>query len=121
MTVRGLFIAAALLASAPAYAPSSARAACRLHAIWHYPWPQGCRTGPHAREMARGPQAPSRRVALLVTPTVGTQGSSAIIVTPAGPTLEPMPALGPVEAVEASGETRARLLLRAALEDADGH
>ena len=118
--------------------------ACHRFRTWHYPWPQRCRivAGSHAREMARGPQAPSRRVALLVTPTVGTQGSSAIIVSPAGPTLDipdkfpnfgssrekaaiqlptypalPLPVLGPVEAVEAADETRARLMLRAVLGD----
>jgi hypothetical protein len=53
MTVRGLLIAVALLAAAPVCAPSSARAACRLHAIWHYPWPQRCGVGYAARRSFR--------------------------------------------------------------------
>jgi hypothetical protein len=38
MTVRGLLVAVALLASAE---PSTALA-CRLHSVWRYPWPQRC-------------------------------------------------------------------------------
>jgi hypothetical protein len=112
MTVRGLLVVLALGVQTE---PSTALA-CHRYAIWRYPTPQRCQTvaGRTARDMARRPQAPSRRVAL-ITPTVGAQGSS--LFFPAAPTLDiPLPVLGPVEAVEAAGETRARLMLRAALE-----
>ena len=64
--MRRIALALALLASTPVEAHCFAR--------WYYPWPQRCRVaGPYAREVERGRQAPSRRVAR-VTPTGDEQG-----------------------------------------------
>ena len=105
---------------------------------WYYPWPQGCKVvGLHGqerhgtREVARWPQAPSRRVAR-VTPTVGEQG----LVPPSVAQLRrheenylsddepdiPLPSLAraDVDGGAADEATRARVLLRAALELANG-
>ena len=105
-------LALALLASTPVEAHCFAR--------WYYPWPQRCQVAGHrTREMERGPQAPSRRVALIVTPTVGEQDllpSSAACCADI-----PLPSLARADCDggEADEPTRAKVLLRAALEAAD--
>ena len=116
--MRPVLLALVLFASTPVDA-----AACHRYSVWRYPRAQSCPTvaGHRAREMARGPQAPSRRVAL-ITPTVGGQTVSAIIFSPAAPTRDiALPSLARTDCVggEADEATRARLLLRAALENAN--
>ena len=101
-------------------------AACHHYSVWYYPRPQRCQVdGRVAREMARWPQAPSRRVAQ-ITPTVGEQA-----ILPSSPPLlrrheEPdiaLPGLASadLDGGEADEPTRAKVLLRAALEAANGH
>jgi len=95
---------------------------------WYYPWPQGCKVvGLHGRErhgtreVARWPQAPSRRVAR-VTPTVGEQGFVPPSVTCCADADMPLPSLtrADLDGGAADETTRARVLLRAALELANG-
>ena len=91
MTVRGLLVVLALALQAE---PSTALAR-HCYAVWRYPWPQRCGVETRRAVVSR---------------------EKAAIELPTDPALA-LPALGPVEAVEAAGETRARLMLRAALGD----
>ena len=113
-------LAAALLA-----AMTTDAAACHRFSVWRYPWHQSCRVaGATMREMAHAPQAPSRRVAR-ITPAVGGQDnlpSSFGLLRRHEPAL-PLPGLtkGEIGFGEADEPTRALVLLRAALEAANGH
>ena len=121
MTLKGIALAAVILAASE---PTSA-AACHRYSVWRYPWRQSCTVaGPIAREMARWPQAPSRRVAL-VTPTVGER---VFVPSSFGPLRRhdpamPLPSLAraDLDGGEADEPTRARVLLRAALQAANAH
>jgi hypothetical protein len=115
MTLRGILLAAAFMASQPVEAHCYSR--------WHFPWPQRCQVAGHrTREMARWPQAPSRRVAH-VTPTVGEQGLLPSSATCCADPDMPLPSLtsADLDGGEADEPTRTRVLLRAALEAANGH
>jgi hypothetical protein len=147
MTVRGLWLALALFGSAPT------EAAAHCYSRWHYPRPQRCQVeGRVAREMARWPQAPSRRVAQ-ITPTVGEQAilpSSPPLLRRHNPErghnptkfrevlsplaisnqehaanklgiLLPSLASADLDGGEADEPTRAKVLLRAAMEALDAH
>jgi hypothetical protein len=94
MTVRGLMLAGAILASAPT--PSAA--ACRLHSIWHYPWPQRCGVA-HAQFRA---EVSREKAAIQLPPERDI----------------PLPVLtrSDCEGGEADELTRGRLMLRVALE-----
>jgi len=113
MTLRGVMLAAGLLASAPAEAHCFSR--------WFYPWPQGCQAASRVtREVARWPHAPSRRVAR-VTPTVGEQAFVPPSVACCADPSIPLPSLAraDLDGGEADEAIRARVLLRAALEAAN--
>jgi hypothetical protein len=104
MTLRGIMLAAALLASMPTEA-----AACHRYSIWKNPWPQRCGV---ARQMVRPPERGHN-------PTKFRE-----VLSPAQD--EPniaLPGLARTDCVggEADEPTRARLLLRAALENANAH
>jgi len=92
MTVRGLALAAALLASMPVEA-----AACHHYSRWYYPWPQRCGVTA-ARHVTSRP----------VTSVTAAQDVPEI----------PLPSLAraDLDGGEADEPARARLLLRAALE-----
>jgi hypothetical protein len=97
MTVRGLLLAAALLASMP----TEAAASCHRYSRWYYPWPQRC----FGQKLVF-----IRHEAPFVSLGRG----------PSGPADIPLPSLARAECVggEADEPTRARLLLRAAMEAA---
>jgi hypothetical protein len=114
MTARGLLIVLALALQAE---PSTALAR-HCYAVWRYPWPQRCGVLVASRlATVRSPEP--------VTPVTpekllkfGSGREKAAIELPPKPhPVILLPVLGPVEAVEAAGETRARLMLRAALGD----
>lgn len=113
--MRRLMLALALMASQPVDA-----AACHRYARWYYPWAQSC--GRSTREVARWPHAPSRRVAL-VTPTVGGQAFVPPSVACCADADIALPSLtrADLDEPEADEPTRTRVLLRAALEAANGH
>lgn len=60
MTVRGLWLALALLASTPV----SAAVPCHRYAVWRYPWPQRCGEIRAGREKAAIQFPPTREIAL---------------------------------------------------------
>jgi hypothetical protein len=105
MTVRGLLLASALFASAPADAAS-----CHRYARWYYPWPQRCGFVALARQAQI--RANSRK--FLQTVSLGRG--------PSGPDI-PLPSLARADfdGGEADEATRAYALLRAALEAANAH
>jgi hypothetical protein len=92
MTLRGIMLAAAFMASQPVDA-----AACHRYARWYYPWPQRCGA---IREMR--PQTIRRISPILEIPLPSLTS---------GDLVEP----------EADEPTRTRVLLRAALEAVNGH
>ena len=103
--MRLAFLVLAVLAASPADAK------CHLFSDWRYPWPQRC-GGPrqmvrlaHAGPVWRGPDRAN----------VGQDG-------PAEPDI-PLPSLAQadLDGGEADEPTRARVLLRAALEAANAH
>ena len=99
MTLRGIALAAALLASMPVEA-----AACHRYSRWYYPWPQRCGilrpmrpiASPHQNEMREQREQAEQSFEI------------------------PLPSLAraDVDGGEADEPTRARLLLRVALEAA---
>ena len=101
MTLRGIMLAAAFMASQPVDA-----AACHHYSRWYYPWPQRCGVG---RQMVRLPTRSPLRV-----------GHEAPFV---GEPEIPLPSLtrADLDGGEADEPTRAHALLRAALEAANGH
>ena len=101
MTVRGLLLAAAFMASQPVDA-----AACHRYSRWYYPWAQSCGV----------PRTPLR---VRHEPPFVPLGRG-----PSGPDLDiPLPSLTSADLVggEADEATRAHALLRAALEAANDH
>jgi hypothetical protein len=110
MTVRGLALAAALLASMPVEA-----AACHHYSRWYYPWPQRCavvsRFIPEKLpKFGRAPRSPLR---------VGHEAPFVSLGRgPSGPAAIPLPSLAraDLDGGEADEPARARLLLRAAME-----
>lgn len=96
MTARGLLLALALLAASPVDAAHG-----RCYSVWHYAFPQPCHVA-HARA----------QTALLKSLGRG----------PSGPDI-PLPILtrNDCKGGEADELTRGRLMLRAALENANGH
>jgi hypothetical protein len=93
-------ILAALAIAAPVDA-----AACRLHSIWHYPWPQRCGAAHQMvrlQILANSRKQVGREKPAIELPTDGM----------------PIPALSWKVEGEPDELARARLLLRAALEDA---
>ena len=105
MTVRGLLLALAVLASAPV----PAAAGCHRYSVWHYPWPQRCGVRHQAAFVALAHHRPSRPVTPVKLPNFGID--------------IPLPALAKADCLggEADENSRARLMLRAALENAYGH
>jgi hypothetical protein len=108
MSLRGLLLAAALLA-----AMTTDAAACHRYSTWHYPWPQSC-----------GVLRPMRPMRPIASHHVGL----ANIMMGRNPLQAPKPALplpslarADLDGGEADEAARARLLLRAALEAANAH
>ena len=102
MTVRGLLLAAAFMASQPVDA-----AACHRYSRWYYPWAQSCGAAHHLVRLARsGPTWPG--------PDRAKLGQEEPDI--------PLPSLTSADLVggEADEATRAHALLRAALEAANG-
>jgi hypothetical protein len=111
MTVRGLALAAALLASMPVEA-----AACHRYSRWYYPWPQSC--GAQIRANSRKPVKVANRLSTVanrlatVSPEIRDDfGKDPTIALPSL-------ARADFDGGEADEPTRARLLLRVALEAA---
>jgi hypothetical protein len=98
-----LMLAAALLASTPGEA-----AACHHYSHWYYPFPQRCGA---ARQMVR--------LAYAVPNQEHPANKAATPVTPAMPL--PSLARADLDGGEADEPTRAKVLLRAALEAANAH
>ena len=103
MTFKGIALAAALLAASE---PTSA-AACHRYSVWRYPWPQSC-----------GVSSTIARQAARRAPKVGHND-----VVAKNPPAMPLPSLAQADLAggEADEPTRARVLLRAALEAAHAH
>ena len=104
--MRLVFLVLALLAANPAAAK------CHLFSVWHYPWPQRCGV---ARQMVRRPVLHS--VAASSVPNQERAENKADTPEIALPGL----ATADLDGGEADEATRARILLRAALEAANGH
>jgi hypothetical protein len=101
MTARGLLLALAVLASTPTEAAS-----CHRYSVWRYPWPQRC-------GVARQAVWP-----ILTHPGPTWPAPSRVN----GPEIAlPSLAQADLDGGEADEPTRARLMLRAALEAANAH
>ena len=98
----------------------TAPAAAHCYSVWRYPWPQRCGA---ARQMMRRPVLHS--VAASSVPNQERPGNEARLVRLVpGPDYEiPLPSLARADfdGGEADEPTRARFLLRAALEAANAH
>jgi hypothetical protein len=108
MTARGLLLAVAVLASEPTEAAS-----CHRYSVWRYPWAQSCGLYPTvAKQEARR----ASRVQILAN------SRKADPPLADGPAM-PLPSLArtDLDGGEADEPTRGRLLLRAAMEAANGH
>ena len=112
--MRPLFLVLALFAANPADAK------CHLFSVWQYPWPQRCGA---ERQMVRRPVLHS--VAASSVPNQEHPANEARLVRLVhGPEPEiPLPSLARADCDggEADELTRARVLLRAALEAANGY
>jgi len=101
--MRPILLALAILASTPVDA-----AACHRFSVWRYPWPQACHL--------------ASRFIPEKLPNFGTGREKAAIQLPPEPDI-PLPSLAraDLDGGEADEPTRAHVLLRAALEAANGH
>jgi hypothetical protein len=103
MSARGLLLALALMAS------TGASAHC--YSVWRYPWPQRCGV---ARQMARPSLVAFARLRPVAHRPVSLRPIALDI---------PLPSLARTDCIggEADEPTRARILLRAALEASNAH
>ena len=111
MTVRGFLLAMALLVSAPV----PAAAGCHRYSVWHYPWPQQCGSRTPLRFRSEAPFVALRKT--IVMPDRNDFAPDRNDFDISLPSL----ARADLDGGDADENSRARLLLRAAVEEAYGH